>query len=246
MSFATIFDDGRSAARRRELASWFALSGALHVGGAILVGTLDRTSVATPLTVIAVELVAAPPESSRAAPPPAPARREPKKVVLPKQARADPSKPQPAPPKPRPAPTPQAAEPAPKEYTDVLAQLRAEAGEIRPEARKPRRVAALTPSASATSSTVSPEVAAWIRRAKAHVRRSWVVPPGFRTQELETHVLVALDATGRVRGDPEITRRSGNPWYDDGVVRAIQKASPLPAPPEADRWPFVFLPEDSY
>ena len=128
----------------------------------------------------------------------------------------------------------------------MLAQLRAEAGEIRPEARKPRRVAALTPSASATSSTVSPEVAAWIRRAKAHVRRRWVVWPGFRTQELETHVLVALDATGRVRGDPEITRRSGNPWYDDGVVRAIQKASPLPAPPEADRWPFVFLPEDSY
>jgi hypothetical protein len=29
-------------------------------------------------------------------------------------------------------------------------------------------------------------------------------------------------------------------------VRAIQKASPLPAPPEADEWAFVFIPEDSF
>ena len=39
-------------------------------------------------------------------------------------------------------------------------------------------------------------------------------------------------------------RRSGNPWYDESVVRAIQKASPLPPPPEAGEWPFVFKPED--
>lgn len=38
----------------------------------------------------------------------------------------------------------------------------------------------------------------------------------------------------------------GNPWYDENVVRAIQKASPLPAPPEAGEWAFVFVPEDSY
>ena len=72
------------------------------------------------------------------------------------------------------------------------------------------------------------------------------VPAGFRTQQLETHVLVDLDVGGRVLGDPRISRRSGNPWYDDGVVRAIQKASPLPAPPEAGEWAFVFVPEDSY
>ena len=85
-----------------------------------------------------------------------------------------------------------------------------------------------------------------MRRAKIHVRRNWVLTPGFRTQPLETHVSVRLDAGGRVLGEPKVVRRSGNPWYDDNVVRAVQKASPLPAPPEAGSWPFVFRPEDSY
>ncbi len=94
--------------------------------------------------------------------------------------------------------------------------------------------------------TVSPEVAAWVRRAKIHVRSVWIVPPGFRTQPLQTFVLVKLDAEGNVLGKPRITQRSGNYHYDDGVVRAIRKASPLPAPPEAGEWTFVFVPEDSY
>jgi TonB family protein len=89
-----------------------------------------------------------------------------------------------------------------------------------------------------------PEVVAWVRDARIHVRRVWVLAPGFRLQALETHVLVELDARGNLLGEPSITRRSGNPWYDESVVRAIQKADPLPAPPEAGKWPFVFRPED--
>ena len=73
-----------------------------------------------------------------------------------------------------------------------------------------------------------------------------MLTPGFRTQALETHVSVRLDARGNVIGEPQITRRSGNPWYDDSVVRAIRKASPLPPPPEPDRYAIVFKPEDSY
>jgi TonB family protein len=85
-----------------------------------------------------------------------------------------------------------------------------------------------------------------VRRAKIHVRSVWVVPPGFRTQPLQTSVLIDLDAEGRVLGKPRIIQRSGNYHYDDGVVRAIRKASPLPAPPESGEWTFVFVPEDSY
>ncbi len=90
---------------------------------------------------------------------------------------------------------------------------------------------------------MSPEVAAWLRGARIHVRRAWVLAPGFRMQALETHIRVDLDAQGRVRGEPEVTRSSGYPWYDDSVVRAVQKASPLPVPPEAGEWPFVFRPD---
>jgi TonB family protein len=138
-------------------------------------------------------------------------------------------------------------EPVERDLSDVLADLRADAGEKAPD---PVQRAAVAPGAAAGGGgpgrPVSPEVAAWLKQAKIHVRRAWVLPPAFRTQALEAHVLVDLDASGKVLGVPRIVRRSGNPWFDEGVVRAIQKASPLPAPPEADEWAFVFVPGDSY
>ena len=66
------------------------------------------------------------------------------------------------------------------------------------------------------------------------------LPPESRDLE------VKLDAAGNVKGKPRIARRSGNPWYDDGVVRSIQKASPLPAPPEAGAWTFVFTSDEDF
>jgi len=96
-----------------------------------------------------------------------------------------------------------------------------------------------------TGRPVSPEVADWMRRARIHVRRSWVVPPGFRQLSLATEIDVELDAGGNLLGEPEIVKRSGNPWYDDGVLRSIRKASPLPAPPEARVWRFVFVSDES-
>ena len=93
---------------------------------------------------------------------------------------------------------------------------------------------------------VSAETLAWMRKAKLHVRSAWVMPAGFRAQMLETRISIRLDEQGNVIGEPAIVRRSGNPWYDEGVVRAIQKASPLPAPPSPGKQEFVFVPEDSY
>ena len=46
-----------------------------------------------------------------------------------------------------------------------------------------------------------------MRRAKIHVRRNWVLTLGFRTQPLETHVNVRLDAGGRVRARTRIFDR---------------------------------------
>jgi TonB family protein len=198
--------------------------------------------------VIVVELVSLP--AARFAPEPAPrpkARPAPvKKIVLP----AEPTEQVPQA-KPRPKLTPKpVAEPeeAPDaEYTDVMAQLREELGE---SAEPAEEVAPLPEvregSAGSGSAQVSPEMAAWMRRAKIHVRRNWVLTPGFRTQSFEAHVRVNLDSSGRVLGEPRVTKRSGNPWYDDGVVRAIQKASPMPAPLEAGMVTFVFRPEDAY
>ena len=196
--------------------------------------------------------------------PPAPKRKpepqpepepEPKPRVEPKPppkevAKAEPPKPAAKPPPPKPQPKPQ------ESYDDVLADLRAERGESRPDRveRPTRTASAATPGAGGTApkpgapaagtASVTPEVAAWLRAARLHVRQAWVLPAGLRTEPLETQIEVELDAQGNVLSEPRIVRRSGNPWYDESVVRAVQKASPLPPPPEAGKWPFVFKPED--
>jgi colicin import membrane protein len=201
--------------------------------------------------VVSVELVrapaaarpAAPAPVAKPAPPKPPPPPKPKKIVLP----AEPTTPKIQPKPVEKAPPVQPKPKAEQQYEDVLAQLRAESGEDAP----PTEIAKVEPTAigspgSPNGVAISPEVAAWLKRAKIHVRKNWVVPPGFRTQALEARVEVNLDASGGVRGTPRLSRPSGNPWYDEGVIRAIQKSSPLPPPPEAGKWNFVFLPEDSY
>jgi TonB family protein len=219
--------------------------------------TVDLVAMAGPAGAAAAPRQAAPPPApSKPLPPePAPAKPEPPKpppplppkaeTVLPKTPQRDPDKPKPkAQPEPKPEP-PKKPEPAKPDYDDVLASLRAERGETRPEAVD--RSAAGARSAEAAGGrgmVVTPEVAGWLRAARIAVRQAWALPPGFRKQPLETHVSVDLDAQGNVLSEPKVTQRSGNPWYDESVVRAIQKASPLPAPPEPGTWPFVFRPED--
>jgi colicin import membrane protein len=231
--------------RRRELRRLFAISMAAHLALIVALGFSPKSRISVPRGVVAVELVTAPAAARPAQPAPVakPAPPKPKKVVLPAEPTTPKIEPKPvekAPPV-RPKPEPE------KQYEDVLAQLRAESGEDAP----PTEIAKAAPTAigspgSPDGVAISPEVAAWIKRAKIHVRKNWVVPPGFRTQALEARVEVDLDASGGVRGTPRLSRRSGNPWYDEGVIRAIQKSSPLPPPPEAGKWNFVFLPEDSY
>ena len=142
----------------------------------------------------------------------------------------------------KPAVKPKPEEPAPpqeQEYEDVLDQLRSELGEPAPEESEAGPVETASPGVPG-GALVSPEVAAWLKSARIHVRRSWVVPPAFEMQTLVAEIQVDLDGSGNVKGTPAVVKRSGNPWYDENVVRSIEKASPLPAPPEAGRWTFVF------
>jgi TonB family protein len=197
---------------------------------------------------------AKPAELPKPVPPPPPPPPRPKEVVLPKEPVKPPEKPPPPKPQEKPPPRPEPAKPkSAGDLDQVLAELRHEAGETAP---KPVETATAAPPAAQNSAPeasgagggsvrVPPEVLAWMKEARIQVRKNWVVPPALRSEPLETDVRVTLDAAGNVIGDPVITRRSGNPWYDDSVVRAIKKASPLPAPPEAGDWPFVFQPEES-
>ena len=218
-----------------------------HVALAFFLGFSPGSEVVMPQGVIAVELVSLPspapasaPKAARPAPPPPP---EPKQVVLPKETA--PPKPEPrlepkpvTPPKPKAEPP---AEPAAeRDYSDVLSELRAEVGDEPPTPAPAQTASIGTP----TGNPVSPEFLAWERRARIHIRQNWVVPPSFRDEPLRTSIVVELDAGGAILGEPRIVKRSGNPWYDDGVVRSIQKASPLPPPPEPGEWSFVFVADE--
>ena len=240
--------------RNREFRRMLVLSLVAHAVMITLSMIERESSFVTFPGVVSVELVSLPravavptpapkPAAAESIPepePPPPPKPVVKKVVLPEE---------PSTPKPKARKEVVKAPPPPTEegYADVMAQLRADAGESKPEpvVRRPAAPAA-TGSAGGVGVRVSPEVAAWLKKAKIHVRRAWVLPPAFRTQHLEAHVLVDLDAGGNVVGVPRVVKRSGNPWFDEGVVRAIQKVSPLPPPPEPGEWAFVFVPGDSF
>lgn len=180
------------------------------------------------------------PEAEPAPPPPKPVAD---KVLLPKEATKVP-KPKPAPK--APAKAPPAPPPAREQVAldDLLSELRSEAGEAMPEAVEVAEAPApMPPGGGGPGVRVSAEEAAWRRRVKIHVTRAWVLAPGLKRQPLETEVRVDLSAGGDVL-EVDVTKRSGNPWYDDSVVRAVEKASPLPAPPERAAWRFVFTPQD--
>ncbi len=200
--------------------------------------------------IIEVKMVSLAPETPKAAPRPAPPKPPPppppeEKVLIPEQARPIQEKkrePKPEPP-PREPPPQQEVEP---EYDlgSALDALRDEMGEPEPEADAEPVDGEPAVAATGANRVADRELVRWVSQVKRRVRGAWVLAPGFQGQPLYTEVEVRLSARGQVT-DVEVTRRSGNPWYDESVVRALQSASPLPAPPEAGTWPFSFSPEDA-
>jgi len=238
-------------------------SALLHAGALGLVFVSPSFSEREPPHVIAVELVSptppapaaapkpapTPPPEAEPAPPPPPPPPEPKQLVLPEKTTAPKPKDKPKE-KPKPREKEVFKEP-PKKQEENLDELLAK---MRGSEKTAPAPAPQAPIESATATTgspsegvgeLSPEEAAWQARVKRKMRGIWIVPPGFRAQPLKTYVIVTLDSAGNVVGTPRITQKSGNPWYDEGVVRGLAKASPLPPPPQAGDWPMLFEPGDS-
>jgi TonB family protein len=171
----------------------------------------------------------APPPKPAVAPPPAP---EPKKKVLPREAPKASAKPVPR----------RAPEPAPLDYDEALSSLRDELGEPAPDAE------AVVDSAPAPAGggpgRVDPELAAWQVAVNRALARSWVTPAEYRDSNLRTLLVVTVMRDGTVLGEPRVQRSSGSPNFDDNAVRAVLQASPLPPPPSAGDWPFLFNPND--
>jgi len=141
-----------------------------------------------------------------------------------------PPKPQPKPkPKPKPAPKP-VAKPEPKPDDTLAQQLFAEALQREQQAlaaaRESRRIREqLAADAQAARDRAMFQ---WIDRIRASIRKNIVLPPGIEGNP-EARVLVTLLPSADVL-EAKLVISSGNTAYDDAVIRAIHKASPLPKP----------------
>ncbi len=66
---------------------------------------------------------------------------------------------------------------------------------------------------------------------RTNIKNQLVLPKWLKDANLKTHVLVKIDERGFVVFK-SVVMASGNEMYDNLILTAITKASPLPAPPE--------------
>ncbi len=82
-----------------------------------------------------------------------------------------------------------------------------------------------------------------------HMKQNWEIPHYIKKTNLETEVLVKFDSNGLILSK-EIKKSSGNSAYDEAVMAAIERSSPVPAPPgkftaiaSVEGFTFVFKPD---
>jgi len=163
---------------------------------------------------------AAPKPEAKPKPEPKP---EPKPAPKPKaEVKPKPTpKPQPKPEvKPKPKPTPPRDAAAQRQLRQELAR---EEAAIRAQRQDAELRALLAREASERA------LATWPDKIRAKIRGNIILPPSI-TGNPEAVFDVVLLPTGDVLGTPRLRRSSGDPRYDDAVLRAILKSSPLPRP----------------
>lgn len=80
-----------------------------------------------------------------------------------------------------------------------------------------------------TAERTAQDVSIWGTQLVAAIQRVWTYPPGTADQGLNCVINMQLSATGEVLA-ARIQKSSGNGLFDDSVVRAVYKASPMPLP----------------
>jgi colicin import membrane protein len=70
----------------------------------------------------------------------------------------------------------------------------------------------------------------YISVVEKHIRQNWSLPEWLAKKKLSALIRVRFDEHGNVASH-EIVKTSGNQTFDDLVISAVQKSSPVPAPP---------------
>ncbi len=103
---------------------------------------------------------------------------------------------------------------------------------VRPAQRKDSPSAPAGLAGAAGTARVPPEHLAYFRQLDEKVRSNWNVPALAvgEKEKLMVQIRIVIEIDGRV-SQVRMEKTSGNPYFDDSVLRAIRKASPLPVPP---------------
>ena len=116
-----------------------------------------------------------------------------------------------------------------KKLSDTLKRLRNQyEGESADAGGKGFGAAKLGGKGMGGGTLTSLEKLAYNNALKSHVKAGWRWMGG--TEELKAQVRVKILPTGQIE-DVRIEQSSGNGTFDDSVVRAVYKASPVPPPP---------------
>ncbi len=100
-----------------------------------------------------------------------------------------------------------------------------------PKSAPPSPMAGL--SGATGNARVPPEHLAYFRKLDEKIRSNWNVPAltSGEREKLMVRIRIVIEQDGRV-SQVRMEKTSGNTYFDDSVRRAINKASPLPVPPE--------------
>jgi colicin import membrane protein len=71
----------------------------------------------------------------------------------------------------------------------------------------------------------------YIAEVKKHIYDNWSLPEWLSQKELSAQVLARFDEKGNLIFK-QIVKSSGNPSYDENIMEALEKSSPVPVPPE--------------
>jgi len=127
-----------------------------------------------------------------------------------------------------------------QEEAEIMRRMAAEAAA---EAATLTQQAEAQAAASRRQAAVAGVVSQYRDLISAKVRGNTRLPENLAGNP-EVRIRVRLLPTGEVQS-VQLTRSSGNPAYDDAVLRAIEKSSPLPLPPDRDARA-AFVPELSF
>ncbi|GAB4372952.1 MAG: hypothetical protein Kow00128_22130 [Deltaproteobacteria bacterium] len=89
------------------------------------------------------------------------------------------------------------------------------------------------PAGAVGKARVPPEILAYFQALDERIRENWTVPePALAgSRNLIVQLRITIEKDGEVT-NVRMEKTSGNSYFDDSVLRAITKASPLPVPPE--------------